>query len=44
MNFITSKWLGITYKEDAEYYDAYATGNMKEILLKIFYKKPAERQ
>lgn len=43
VNFITSKWLGITYKEDAEYYDAYATGNMKEILLKIFYKKPAER-
>ncbi len=42
-NFITSKWLSVAYKTDAEYYERYATESMKEILLKIFYKKPASR-
>lgn len=43
VNFITSKWLAVAHKEDAEYYEKYATASMKEILLKIFYKKPASR-
>lgn len=43
VNFITSKWLAVSHKEDAEYYDKYATESMKEILLKIYYKKPAQR-
>lgn len=42
-NFITSKWLAVAYKDDAEYYENYAVASMKEILLKIFYKKPASR-
>lgn len=43
VNFITAKWLGLAYKDDAEYYDLYAAGNMSEILQKIFFKKPAEK-
>jgi hypothetical protein len=43
VNSITSKWLGIAYKSDAEYYEKYASANMIEILNKIFYKKPAQR-
>lgn len=43
VNFITSKWLAIAYKEDAEYYERYATESMKEILIKIYYKKPVSR-
>ena len=43
VNSITSKWLSLTHKSEVELYDAYATANMKDILLKIFYKKPAQR-
>lgn len=43
VNFITGKWLAVAYKEDAEYYEKYSAASMKEILLKIFYKKPATR-
>ncbi len=43
VNSITSKWLGVAYKTDAEYYEKAATANMKEILAKLYYKKPASR-
>lgn len=42
-NFITSKWLAVSYKPDAEYYERYAEESMKEIMIKIYYKKPATR-
>lgn len=43
-NFITSKWLALAYKQDAEYYEKYATTSMHEILQKIYYKKPPKRK
>ena len=42
-NFITSKWLAVAHKSEAEYYEKYASESMREILLKLFYKKPAPR-
>lgn len=42
-HLITSKWLAVAYKADAEYYERIATEKMKEILFKIYYKKPAVR-
>lgn len=42
-HFITSKWLAVVYKEDAAYYEKIATEKMREILFKIYYKKPAKR-
>lgn len=42
-NFITGKWLAVAHKSEAEYYEKYAAENMREILLKLFYKKPAPR-
>lgn len=42
-HLITSKWLAVTKKEDAEYYERIATEKMKEILFKIYYKKPVTR-
>jgi hypothetical protein len=43
VNFITSRWLFITHREDAAHYDGRAADNMREVLLKIYYKKPPER-
>lgn len=43
-HLITSKWLAVAHKEDAEYYERIATEKMREILFKIYYKKPAQRQ
>ncbi len=42
-NYITSKWLAIAYKPEAEYYEKYANASMKEIIIKINYKKPVQR-
>ncbi len=42
-HMITSKWLAVVHKEDAEYYEKIATEKMREILFKIYYKKPAKR-
>ena len=42
-HLITSKWLAVVHKEDAAYYEKIATEKMREILLKIYYKKPAKR-
>lgn len=42
-HLITSKWLAVVHKEDAEYYEKIATEKMREILFKIYYKKPAKR-
>lgn len=40
-NYITSKWMAIANKTDAEYYEKYANENMKDVLQKIFtIKKP----
>ena len=40
-NYITSKWMAIANKIDAEYYEKYANQNMKDVLQKIFtIKKP----
>ena len=40
-NYITAKWMAIANKADAEYYEKYATENMKDVLQKIFtIKKP----
>ena len=40
-NYITSKWMAIANKADAEYYEKYANENMKDVLQKIFtIKKP----
>lgn len=43
VNFITSKWLAVTHEEKAEYFEKYSSASMREILNKIFYKKPASR-
>ena len=41
VNYITSKWMAIANKTDAEYYEKYANENMKDVLQKIFtIKKP----
>lgn len=42
-HMITSKWLAVVHKEDAAYYEKIATEKMREILFKIYYKKPAKR-
>lgn len=42
-HLITSKWLAVAHKEDAEYYEKIATEKMREILFKIYYKKPVTR-
>lgn len=42
-HLITSKWLAVAHKEDAEYYERIATEKMREILYKIYYKKPVTR-
>jgi len=42
-NFITGKWLAVAHKSEAEYYEKYASESMREILLKIYYKKPTQR-
>ena len=42
-HFITSKWLAVAYKTDAEYYERVATEKMRETLFKIYYKKPVIR-
>lgn len=45
INFITSRWLALTYKTDAEYYEKCSVSNMTEILLKLFHKtKPTRPQ
>lgn len=43
-HLITSKWLAVVHKQDAEYYEKIATEKMREILFKIYYKKPAKRE
>ena len=41
VNYITSKWMVIANRPDAEYYEKYANENMKDVLSKIFsIKKP----
>lgn len=42
-HLITSKWLAVAYKEDAEYYEKIAAEKMREILIKIYHKKPPTR-
>lgn len=42
-HLITSKWLAVAYRDDAEYYEKLATEKMREILFKIYYKKPVIR-
>ena len=42
-HLITSKWLAVAYRDDAEYYEKIATEKMREILFKIYYKKPVIR-
>lgn len=41
-HLITSKWLAVAYRDDAEYYEKLATEKMREILFKIYYKKPVK--
>ena len=41
VNYITSKWMAIASRTDAEYYEKYANENMTDVLSKIFsIKKP----
>lgn len=38
VNYMTSRWMAITNKPEAEYYEKYATTSMNDILKKIFSK------